>query len=116
MRILGVAALAIAMCFSSGAAVEAAPCVLGSAFGHREFSLPRNGVCVINRQAFMKLISVKITVRPKLGQFGSASISEWAYRAGNVAGNDYFEYISTESFNGSSPRDYRVRNVVHITP
>ena len=116
MRILGIAALGAALWLSNGATVQAAPCVLGSAFGHREFSLPRNGVCVINRQAFMKLISVKITVRPKLGQFGSASISEWAYRAGNVSGNDYFEYVSTESFNGGPPRDYRVRNVVHVTP
>jgi hypothetical protein len=108
--------IVFAVTLASATITQAAPCVLGSAFGYREFSLPRNSVCLINRQAFMTLVSVKITVRPKLGQFGSASVSERAYRAGNVAGNDYFEYISTESLNGGTPRDYRVRNVVHVTP
>lgn len=115
MRILGIMALSAALWLSNGAVAQAAPCVLGYAFGYREFSLPRNSVCVINRQGVTKLVSVKITVRPKLGRFGSASVSEWAYRAGNVAGSDYFEYVSTESI-GGTPRDYRVRNVVHITP
>jgi hypothetical protein len=64
----------------------------------------------------MELISMRITVRPKLGRFGSASISDLAYRAGNVVGDDYFEYISVQSFNGGPPRDYPTRNVVHITP
>jgi hypothetical protein len=102
----------------SATAAQAAPCVLGNSLGYREFSVPRNGVCVIKRYGVlgMKLVSMKITVRPKLGQFGSASISELAYRAGNVAGDDYFEYISTQSFNGGTPRDYPTRNVVHITP
>jgi hypothetical protein len=103
---------------SSASAVQAAPCVLGNSLGYREFSLPRNSVCLIKRHGIlgMKLVSMKITIRPKLGQFGSASISELAYRAGNVAGDDYFEYISTQSFNGGTPRDYRTRNVVHVTP
>jgi hypothetical protein len=109
-------AIVFAATLASATIAQAAPCMLGSAFGHREFSLPRNSVCVIHRQAFMTLVSVKITVRPKLGRFGSASISEWAYRAGNVVGDDYFEYISTESFQGGPPREYRVRNVVHVTP
>jgi len=102
----------------SASAVEAAPCVLGGSLGYREFSLPRNSVCLIKRKGIfgMALVSMGITLRPKLGQFGSASISELAYRAGNVAGDDYFEYISTQSFNGGPPRDYRTRNVVHITP
>jgi len=101
---------------ASASIAQAAPCMLGPAFGYREFSLPRNSVCVINRQSFTKLVSVRITVRPRLGQFGSASMSEWAYRAGNVAGDDYFEYISAESLNGGPRRNYRVRNVVHVTP
>ena len=106
----------VALC--SATAAQAEPCVLGNSLGYREFSLPRNGVCVIKRHGVlgMKLVSMKTTVRPKLGQFGSASISELAYRAGNVAGDDYFEYISTQSFNGGPPHDYRARNVVHITP
>jgi hypothetical protein len=109
--------IAIAMLVSASA-VQAAPCVLGNSLGNREFSLPRNSVCVIKRYGIlgMKLVSMKITVRPKLGQFGSASISELAYRAGNVAGDDYFEYISVQSLNGGPPRDYRTRNVVHVTP
>jgi hypothetical protein len=107
-----------AVALFSATAAQAEPCVLGNSLGYREFSLPRNGVCVIRRHGVlgMKLVSMKTTVRPKLGQFGSASISELAYRAGNIAGDDYFEYISTQSFNGGPPRDYRTRNVVHITP
>lgn len=112
-----IAFIAIAMLFST-TVVRAAPCVLGNSLGYREFSLPRNSVCLIKRHGIlgMKLISIKIAIRPKLGQFGSASISELAYRAGNVAGDDYFEYISTQSFNGGPPREYRNRDVVHITP
>jgi hypothetical protein len=111
------ASLVIAILFLS-TAVEAAPCVLGGSLGYREFSLPRNSVCLISRHGMlgMTLVSMRITLRPKLGQFGSASISELAYRAGNVAGDDYFEYISTQSFNGGPPSDYRVHNVVHVTP
>ena len=108
----------LAITLFSASAVQAAPCVLGNSLGYREFSLPRNSVCLIKRFGVlgMKLVSMKITVRPKLGQFGSASISELAYRAGNVAGDDYFEYISTQSLNGGAPHDYRTRNVVHVTP
>jgi hypothetical protein len=86
--------IVVAMLFSA-TAVEAAPRVLGGSLGYREFSLPRNSVCLIKRQGIlgMTLVSMKIAIRPKLGQFGSASISE--YRAGNVAGDDYFEYISS---------------------
>lgn len=109
--------IVIAMLLSA-TAVQAKPCVMGGSLGYRDFSLPRNSVCLINRHGMfgMELVSMKITIRPKLGKFGSASISELAYRAGNVAGDDYFEYISTQTFNGGPPRDYRVRNVVHITP
>jgi hypothetical protein len=109
--------MVIAMLLSA-TAVQAAPCVLGNSLGYREFSLPRNSVCLIRRSGVlgMKLVSMKVTIRPKLGQFGSASISELAYRAGNVVGDDYFEYISTQSLNGGTPRDYRARNVVHVTP
>ncbi|MGA9301406.1 MAG: hypothetical protein WBV83_14980 [Bradyrhizobium sp.] len=103
---------------ASATIAQAAPCVLGNSLGYREFSLPRNSVCVIKRHGVlgMSLVSMKITVRPKLGRFGTASMSDLAYRAGNVAGDDYFEYISTQSFNGGAPHDYRTRNVVHITP
>jgi hypothetical protein len=102
---------------SSLAIAQAAPCELGPTWGsnYREFSLPRNSVCLINRQNITKLVSIKIIVKPKLGRFASASLAEWAYRAGNVAGNDYFEYITTETL-GGIPKDYRVRNVVHVTP
>ena len=118
MRILGIVALNFVLALSNAAVAQAAPCVLGNSLGYREFSLPRNSVCVIKRYGIlgMSLVSMKITVRPKLGQFGSASISDLAYRAGNVAGDDYFEYISTQSLNGGAPHDYRTRNVVHITP
>lgn len=118
MRVLGIVAFEVALLLSNGAVAQAAPCVLGNSLGYREFSLPKNSVCVIKRHGVlgMSLISMKVTVRPKLGQFGSASISDLAYRAGNVPGDDYFEYISTQSFNGGPPRDYRTRNVVHITP
>ncbi|THD53413.1 MAG: hypothetical protein E8A46_10665 [Bradyrhizobium sp.] len=103
---------------ASATIAQAAPCVLGNSLGYREFSLPRNSVCVIKRYGVlgMSLVSMKITVRPKLGKFGSASISELAYRAENVAGDDYFEYISTQSLSGGAPHDYRTRNVVHVTP
>jgi len=111
-------ALAVIALLLSGTAAQAAPCVLGNSLGYREFSLPRNSVCLIKRHGIlgMKLVGIKITVRPKLGKFGSASLSDLAYRAGNVAGNDYFEYDSIQSFNGGPPRDHRTRNVVHITP
>jgi hypothetical protein len=97
---------------------RAEPCVLGPADlnHHREFSLPRNDVCVIKRSSFNKLYSMKVTVPPKRGKFGSASISESAYRAGNIPGDDYFEYISTELTANGTKTDIRVRNVVHITP
>jgi hypothetical protein len=101
--------------FSSAAAH--ATCVTGNSLGYREFSLPRNSVCLIKRQeTIMKLISIRVTVQPKLGRFGAASVLEFAYRAGNVAGDDYFEYMSLQSFNGGKPKEYRSRNVVHITP
>jgi hypothetical protein len=103
--------------FSAGA-VQAAPCVLGDTLGYREFTLPRNGVCTIPKNAAsgMKLVSMKITVRPKLGQFGSASATDFAYRAGTVVGDDHFEYTSTESQNGGPALDYPTINIVHITP
>ena len=93
-------------------------CVLGPADlnHHREFSVPRNGVCVIKRSSLYKLDSIRVTVPPKRGRFGSASISESAYRAGNIPGNDYFEYISTELLANGTKEDFRIRNVVHITP
>jgi hypothetical protein len=111
-------ALTVIATLFSATAAHAAPCVLGNSLGYREFSLPRNSVCVIKRSGIlgMKLVAIKITVPPKLGQFGSASISDLAYRAGNVAGDDYFEYNSIQSFNGGPARDHRTRNVVHITP
>ena len=59
---------------------------------------------------------MKVTVRPKLGRFGSFSISESAYRAGNMPGDDYFEYISTELTANGTKKDFRIRNVVHVTP
>ena len=40
---------------------------------------------------------------------------DMAYHSGNAAGDDYFEYISTERVGGVQ-KDMRVRNVVHITP
>jgi hypothetical protein len=94
-----------------------AACVLGQArLLVREFSLPRNSVCIIKRtDAPSKFVAIRTTLPPKLGQFGKASIMEMAYRAGNVAGDDYFEYVSTEIENGVK-RDLRIRNTVHITP
>lgn len=102
----------------SGLSAQAAPCILGNSLGYREFSVPRNGTCIIKRYgiAGMTLVSIRTTVQPKLGRFGTASIEDLAYRAGNKTGDDYFEYISTQSFNGGAPRDYRTRNVVHVTP
>jgi hypothetical protein len=98
----------------------AAPCVLGNANNlSREFSVPRNGVCVIRRSegglGGRIYVSQRISVAPKLGQFGKAFLLEMAYRAGPKAGDDYFEYISTEIDNGTR-HDWRIRNVVHITP
>jgi hypothetical protein len=93
MRILRIVALGFVLSLSNGAVAQAAPCVLGGSLGYREFSLPRNSVCLINRHGMlgMELVSMKIAIRPKLGQFGSAFISNLAYRAGNVAGDNYFE-------------------------
>src|SRR5579859_6775607 len=57
-----------------------AECVLpGSISGTREFSLPRNSVCLIRRASqFSKHLAIKVTVRPKLGVFGKASMVEMA--------------------------------------
>jgi hypothetical protein len=97
---------------------RAETCVVGPADlnHHREFSVSRNGVCVIKRSSIYKLYSMKVTVPPKRGRFGSVSISESAYRAGNIPGDDYFEYISTELTANGTKEDFRIRNVVHITP
>jgi hypothetical protein len=102
----------------SANAVQAAPCVLDDSLGYREFTLPRNSVCLIKKDNIpgSKLVSIKITVQPKLGEFGSASATDMAYRAGSVVGDDHFEYTSTESQNGGPALDYPTINVVHITP
>lgn len=94
-----------------------AECVLpGSTSGSREFSLPRNSVCLISRGSqFTKHLAFRITVPPKLGKLGKASLEELAYRAGDRAGTDYFEYISTEIRLGTKG-DFPIKNVVHITP
>ena len=107
--------MAVCLLSSTSASAE---CVLGNSLGTREFSVPRNGVCVIRRYGIMgmKLVSIRTSVRPKLGKFGTANIEELAYRAGNTAGDDYFEYVSVQSFNGGPPRDYITKNFVHITP
>jgi len=107
----------VAILFMSTSAY-AESCILGPADlnRHREFSVHRNGVCVIKRSSFYRLYSMKVTVRPKLGRFGSFSISESAYRAGNMPGDDYFEYISTELTANGTKKDFRIRNVVHVTP
>jgi hypothetical protein len=104
---------------STATMAGAAPCVLGSVVNlSREFSVPRNGVCVIRKNETVPgrvFVSQRTTVPPKLGKFGKASLLEMAYRAGPKAGDDYFEYISTEINNGTR-HDWRIRNVVHITP
>lgn len=95
----------------------AGPCLLGNALSlSRGFSLPRNSVCAIRKTEIVgrTLVSLRVTVHPRLGRFGKASLSELAYRAGNKAGDDYFEYISTELIAGVR-HEYRVRNTVHIT-
>lgn len=115
--ILFKASMFLAILFMATSAY-AESCVLGPADlnHHREFSVPRNGVCVIKRSSFYKLYSMKVTVPPRLGRFGSASISDSAYRAGNIPGDDYFEYISSELTANGMKEDFRIRNVVHITP
>jgi hypothetical protein len=94
-----------------------AACVLpGSVSGTREFSLPRNTVCLIRRaNRFSTHLAYRVTVRPKLGRFGKASLEEMAYQAGNKVGDDYFEYISTEIRLGTKG-DFIIKNIVHITP
>lgn len=62
-----------------------------------------------------KMVGVKLAVPPKRGKFGSANIHELAYRAGDVPGDDYFEYISIESVGGKI-QNFRIKNAVHITP
>ncbi|MBI5130437.1 MAG: hypothetical protein HZA66_13420 [Rhodopseudomonas palustris] len=102
---------------AAGVSAAEADCVLGSAFTlQREFSLPVNSSCRISKGqiAGRELLSVRITMRPKLGRFGTASVSQMAYQAGSRPGDDYFEYISTEIINGAR-KEFRVRNVVHIT-
>ena len=110
------AAFVLCVALISSATARAA-CVLGNSLGSREFSMPRNSVCLIKRTVvFRKLVSMRVKVPPKLGQFGQTSVYEFAYRSGNVAGDDYFEYISVEQPKNGPPEDHRVRNVVHITP
>jgi hypothetical protein len=99
------------------ASEASAECVLpGSASGSREFSLPRNSVCLIRRGSqFTKHLAFRVTVPPKLGKLGKASLEELAYRAGDKVGDDYFEYVSTEIRLGTRD-DFIIKNVVHITP
>ena len=94
-----------------------AECILpGTTSGSREFSLPRNSVCLIQRGSqFSKHLAFRITVRPKLGKFGKASLEELGYRAGDKVGDDYFEYVSTEIRLGTKG-DFIIKNIVHITP
>jgi hypothetical protein len=110
--------LVLATILFSAGAVQAAPCALDDSLGYREFTLPRNSLCLIKKNNIpgSKLVSVKITVQPKLGKFGSASATDFAYRAGRVVGDDHFEYTSTESQTGGPALDYPTINVVHITP
>ena len=61
------------------------------------------------------MVEVKLAVPPKRGKFGSANIYELAYRAGDMPGDDYFEYVSTERVGGNL-RKFRIKNTVHITP
>jgi hypothetical protein len=99
------------------ASEASAECVLpGSISGSREFSLPRNSVCLIRRGSqFSKHLAYRVTVQPKLGIFGTASLEEMAYRAGGKVGDDYFEYVSTEIRLGTKG-DFIIKNIVHITP
>jgi hypothetical protein len=99
------------------ASEASAECVLsGSISGSREFTLPRNSVCLIRRASRLtKFLSHRVTVRPKLGKFGKASLEELAYQAGDKVGDDYFEYVSTEIRLGTKG-DFVVKNIVHITP
>jgi len=60
-------------------------------------------------------LAYRVTVRPKLGRFGKASLEEMAYQAGNKVGDDYFEYISTEIRLGTKG-DFIIKNIAHITP
>lgn len=115
-QLFGALLFVAAALFSSGSV--AAPCILGNALSlSREFSLPRNSVCIIRKTPIpgRTLVSLKVVKQPRLGRFGRASLSELAYKAGNKAGDDYFEYISTEIIAGAR-NEYRVRNIVHITP
>jgi hypothetical protein len=83
----------------------------------REFGLSRNSVCFIKRQNdSTQKVAVGLINPPKLGRFGKATIFYMAYRAGNKAGDDYFEYVSTEIAGGGVKRDFRMRNTVHILP
>jgi hypothetical protein len=99
------------------ASEASAECVLpGVVGGSREFSLPRNSVCLIRRGSqFSKNLAFRVTVRPKLGKFGKASLEELAYQAGDKVGDDYFEYVSTAIILGTKG-DFIVKNIVHITP
>jgi hypothetical protein len=109
-------AFAILVIVLMGGNEARADCVLGNSLGSREFSLPRNGVCLIRRSdnPTIKQLSMRVTVKPKLGTFGKASLSELAYRAGPTPGDDYFEYVAVISLNGGLPREMRIRNTVHI--
>lgn len=62
-----------------------------------------------------KFLDYRLSLPPKLGQFGTVNLYDFAYHAGNVAGDDYFEYINIETMNGVR-REVRVRNTVHILP
>lgn len=99
------------------ASEASAECVLpGNTSGSREFSLPRKSVCVIRRgNQFSKHLAFRVTVRPKLGKFGKASMEELAYQAGDKVGDDYFEYVSTEIRLGTKG-NFIIKNIVHITP
>lgn len=112
-----IAVLSFTVCLLWSGAADAKSCVLGDALSlSREFSLPRNSVCIIRKTPIpgRTLVSLRIVTPPRLGHFGKASLSELAYKAGNRTGDDYFEYISTEIIAGIK-NEYRVRNIVHIT-
>jgi hypothetical protein len=117
MRILSSGILAFTMNMMLASLASAEPCAAGSVHARREFSVPRNGVCLVKRaeDPGIKFLAFRLTVPPKLGQFGTASLYDFAYRAGNVAGDDYFEYTSINLVNGVK-RDVRIRNVVHVLP
>jgi hypothetical protein len=109
--------LSFAVCLLWSGAADAKSCILGNALSlSREFSLPRNSICMIRKAPIpgRRLVPIRIVTHPRLGRFGKASLSELAYKAGNRTGDDYFEYISTEIIAGIK-NEYRVRNIVHIT-